>query len=269
MVELPEGEVHLWFAYPDEWEEAALIGSARAILDAGEIARSERFHLPEHRRLFLVSHLLLRTTLSRYADVPPGAWRFTANDHGKPRVARETGRPAPSFNIAHTAGVAVAAVTNGRDVGVDVENRDRRVQARRLVDRFFAPAEAAELGKLPPAELPDRFFLHWTLKEAYIKALGRGFAQPLDSFTFRLTGERPHRIAFSAAPPQDPQKWRLVLVEPRPRTVAAVCVAADGLESIRLRCYQTLPAGGSAPFLCAPLGLSSGWDVPIKSKKDG
>ncbi len=186
------GEVHLWFAYPDEWEEQALIESARAILDAGEIARSERFHFPAHRRLFLASHLLLRTTLSRYADIPPGAWRFTANDHGKPRVAREAGRPAPSFNIAHTAGVAVAAVTNGREVGVDVENRDRRVQARRLADRFFAPAEAAELGKLPPAELPDRFFLHWTLKEAYIKALGRGFAQPLDSFTFRLTeGEAP------------------------------------------------------------------------------
>ncbi len=92
MFELPEGEVHLWFAYPDEWEETALIESARAILDAGEIARSELFHLPEHRRLFLASHLLLRTTLSRYADIPPGAWRFTANDHGKPRVAREAGR---------------------------------------------------------------------------------------------------------------------------------------------------------------------------------
>jgi 4'-phosphopantetheinyl transferase len=259
--ELPENEVHLWFAYPDEGEETALVGSARAILDAGEIARLERFHLPEHRRLFLASHLLLRKTLSRYADIPPGAWRFTANDHGKPRVAREAGRPAPSFNIAHTAGVAVAAVTKGRDVGVDVENRDRRVQARRLADRFFAPAEAAELGKLPPAELSDRFFLHWTLKEAYIKALGRGFAQPLDSFTFRLKGERPHRIAFSTATPQDPQKWRLVIVEPRPRTVAAVCVAADRRESIRLRCYQTLPGGGSAPFFCAPLGLSAGWDV--------
>jgi 4'-phosphopantetheinyl transferase len=261
VIELPESEVHLWFAYPDEWEEQALIESARAVLDAEEITRSERFHLPEHRRLFLASHLLLRTTLSRYADIPPGAWRFTANGQGKPRVAREAGRPAPSFNIAHTAGVAVTAVTKGRDVGVDVENRDRRVQARRLAGRFFAPAEAAELEKLPPAELPDRFFLHWTLKESYIKALGRGFSQPLDSFTFRLTGERPHRIAFSAAPPQDRQKWRLVLVEPRPRTVAAACVAADGLESIRLRCYQTLPAGGSSPFLCAPLGLSAGWDV--------
>jgi 4'-phosphopantetheinyl transferase len=261
VVELPEGEVQLWFAYPDEWEVQALIEAARAVLDAEEIARSERFHLPKHRRLFLASRLLLRMTLSRYADVPPRAWRFVTNEHGKPRVAPAAGLPALSFNIAHAAGVAVAAVTNGRDVGVDVENGERRVQARRLVDRFFAPAEAAELGKLSYAEIRRRFFLTWTLKEAYTKALGTGFAQPFDSFSFRLTKKKPHRIVFSAAPPQDPQKWRFAVVEPRPRSVGAVCVAADGLESIRLRCYETLPAGGSAPFLCAPLGLSAGWDV--------
>ena len=208
MFELPEGEVHLWFAYPDEWEEPALTASARGILDAGEIARSEWFRFPAHRRLFLASRLLLRTTLSRYAEIPPEAWRFVTNDHGKPRVAPEAGLSAPAFNLAHTAGIAAVAVTGGRDVGVDVENRDRRVQARQLIDRFFAPEEAAELGKLPAADLCDRFFLTWTLKEAYIKALGRGLAQPLDSFAFHLAGERPLRIDFSAAPPQDPRKWR-------------------------------------------------------------
>ncbi len=260
MVDPLKGEVHLWFAYPDEWEPA-LTESAHGILDAGEIARLERFRFPAHRQLFLASRLLLRTTLSRYAEIPPEAWRFVANEHGKPRIVAEAGPSALAFNLAHTAGVAVVAVANRRDVGVDVENRDRRVQARRLIDRFFAPEEAAELGKLSPAELCERFFLTWTLKEAYIKALGRGFAQPLDSFAFRLTRERPCRIDLSAAPPQDPQKWRFAVVEPRPRFFAAVCAAADGPESIRLRCYKTLPEGGAAPLLCEPLGFSSGWDV--------
>ena len=153
------------------------------------------------------------------------------------------------------------AVANGRDVGVDVESRDRHVQARRLIDRFFASEEAAELGKLSYSEQCERFFLTWTLKEAYIKALGRGFAQPLDSFAFRLTREKPCRIDFSAAPPQDPRKWRFAVVEPRSRFIAAVCAAADGPESIRLRCYRALPAGGAAPLLCKTLALSEGWDV--------
>ncbi len=260
MAELPEGEVHLWFAYPDEWEEPALTASAGAILEAGEIARSERIHSPAHRQLFLTSRLLLRTTLSCYADVAPGTWRFVANDHGKPRIAPET-EAWLAFSLAHTAGVAAVAVTSGRDVGVDVESRGRHVQAERLIDRFFASEEAAELGKLPYAELRKRFFLTWTLKEAYTKALGRGFAQPFDSFNFRLTRERPCRIAFSAPPGQDPRKWRFAVVEPRPRFIAAVCAAAERAEAVRLRCYRAIPAGGAAPLACTPLALSDGWDA--------
>ncbi len=261
MVELPEGEVHLWFTYPDEWEEPGLIESAQSILEAGEIARSERFRFSQHRQLFLASRLLLRTTLSRYAEIAPGAWRFAANEHGKPRAVPQAGVPAPAFNLAHTAGIAVVAVGGRAYVGVDAENRDRRVRARRLVERFFAPEETTELRNLSSADLRERFVLYWTLKEAYIKALGLGLAQPLDSFSFRLTGERPCRIDFSPAPTQDQRKWRFALVEPRPRVVVAVCVAADGSESTRLRCYRASPAGETAPHLCEPLGLSAGCGV--------
>jgi hypothetical protein len=48
-------------------------------------------------------------------------------------------------------------------------------------------------------------------------------------------------------------------------------MAAVGRESIRLRCYQALPAGGTAPLVCDPVGLSAGWDVccdTIKSERD-
>jgi 4'-phosphopantetheinyl transferase len=262
--ELAENEVHLWFAYPDEWRETALTAAARTILDAGEIARSERFRFPEHRRLFLVSRLLLREALSRYAESPPGAWRFIANEHGKPRIAPDAGPSAPAFNLAHTAGVAVVALTRGRDVGVDVENGNRRVHARRLIERFFSPEEVAELGNLSSADLQERFFLSWTLKEAYIKALGLGLAQPLDSFAFHLKGERPRRIDFSAGLPHDPhdlQDWRFAVVAPRPHFVAALCAAAERTESVGLRFYRAFPAGGVASLVCDPLGLSTGWDL--------
>jgi 4'-phosphopantetheinyl transferase len=262
LFDLPEGEVHLWFAYPDEWEETGLTASGHAILEAGEIARSERFHSPAHRRLFLTSRLLLRTTLSRYAEIPPVAWRFVTGDHGKPRVAPEAGSPAPAFNLANTAGIAVVALTRRCDVGVDVENMDRRVHARRLIERFFSPEEEAELGKLPSADLCDRFFLTWTLKEAYIKGLGRGLAEPLDSFTFHLTGERPRRIDFSAAHPQDLNKWRFLLVEPLPRSVAALAVACDPATAVTIRCYRAVSPGETTPLTVAPVGLSPGVICP-------
>jgi len=256
--DLPEGDVHLWVAFPDEWTTPSQIASARSILDGEEIARMERFRFPEHRHLFLVSHLLVRTALSHYSDRPPGAWRFMNDNNGRPLIDPAAEPVSLSFSLAHTSGLAVVGVARKSDIGVDVEQVGRRVDAAGLSRRFFSPEEAAALENLPPGRLEEQFALYWTLKEAYIKALGLGLSHPLDSFAFRLTGKSPYRIDFSAADPQDPEKWRFALIEPRRAYVAAVCTASIQHKPFELKCCHAFPSGGSAPLSSASLGLSAG-----------
>lgn len=255
---LPEGEVHLWVAFPDEWASASQIDFARDILDDGEISRMERFRFPEHRNLFLVSHLLVRRALSHYSDTPPGVWRFANDENGKPGVDPVAGALPLSFNLAHTEGLAVVGVAAGIDIGVDVERTDRPVDAERLSRRFFSTEETAMLKHLPPGRLDEQFPRYWTLKEAYIKALGLGLSQPLDSFTFRLTGGSPCRIDFSAVDPQDLRKWRFALIEPRRSYVVALCAASIRHTPTVMRCRRAFPSGRSAPLSAALLGLSAG-----------
>lgn len=258
MLDLPDGGVHLWFAFPDEWRDPALLESAGHLLDDEEMTRMERFHFPEHRHSYLVSHLLLRTTLSRYSDLLPNTWRFINNDHGKPRLDPDTGPTAFNFSLSHTKGLSVVGVTREGEIGADVEQADRSVQAAELSRRFFSSEENAALEKMPSDRLREQFLLYWTLKEAYIKALGRGLSHPLDSFSFRLVGERPYRIGFSAEKPQYPKKWRFALIAPRPQSVAAVCVASAEHKAIELSGYIALPSGDTKPLNGAPLGLSAG-----------
>ena len=258
MLDLPDGGVHLWFAFPDEWKDPTLIESARHLLGDEEVTRMERFHFPQHRHLYLVSHLLLRTTLSRYSDLLPKSWRFVTNDHGKPRLDPDSGSIPLCFSLSHTKGLSVVGVTREREIGVDVEQSDRPVNAAELSRRFFSPEETAALEKLPPGLLEAQFPLYWTLKEAYIKALGLGLSHPLDSFSFCLTGERPHRIGFSAEEPQNPEKWRFALITPRLQSVAALCVSAAKDKAIELSGTLALPSGETEPLKGAPLGLSAG-----------
>jgi hypothetical protein len=135
---------------------------------------------------------------------------------------------------------------------------DRAVKARGLINRFFSPEEAAELGKLPPGRLQDHFFLYWTLTEAYIKALGRGLSHPLDSFGFHLAGARPYRIGFSGTDLPVSGGLRFALIEPLPSYVAAVSVLSARPGPVLLRCYQAVLPGGAVPLIREPIGLSAG-----------
>jgi 4'-phosphopantetheinyl transferase len=257
---LPAGEIHLWFAFPGEAGGPHTAASVRPILDDGEKARMARLHFPGGRHLFEVSHSLVRTTLSRYSKIPPEKWRFVKSAHGKPSIDPNLDSPPLSFSLAHTKGLAVVAVTEGTEVGVDVEGRDRRVDAARLISRFFSPEEAAALQEIPSERLRERFFCYWTLKEAYIKARGLGLSLPLDSFSFRLAGEIPFRIGFSGDD-RSSGNWRFAVLAPRPQYVAAVGFAPDRPGPVRIRCFDALASDKAAPPASYVVGLSP--DVEI------
>ena len=118
------------------------------------------------------------------------ALRLRSNAHGKPFVE---GHPGVHFSVAHAPGALLCAVSCDGDVGVDVELQGR-TQGRsasslaRLAARYFSAEEQAQLAAQPDeAAQRARFLELWTLKEAYVKALGRGIAAaPLSGFSVSL-----------------------------------------------------------------------------------
>jgi 4'-phosphopantetheinyl transferase len=255
---VPSETVHLWFAFPEEWDERALAAEVRGCLDAAEIARMERMRFPEGRRLFAVSHLLVRRALAHDGGRLAGEWRFVDDGHGKPAIDPGLGVPGLHFNLSHTRGMAVVAVTRLGPVGVDIEREDRRVDARALIRRFFADSERASLEALPPERLRRGFFLLWTLKEAALKAAGQGLLLPLTSVEFRLTGRRPYRIA-SGRPDRKREVWRrFAVIEPRKPYLAAICVECDSAAPLKIVARRLAPSGTPEPLACTPVAVSPG-----------
>lgn len=119
------------------------------------------------------------------------ALKLSTNGHGKPRLESSAGL---HFSVAHTPGAIVCAVTADGDVGVDIELRARAQSmsassVERLAKRYFSAEEHGELCALQDeASKRARFVELWTLKEAYVKALGRGIAAaPLSGFSMTLS----------------------------------------------------------------------------------
>ena len=207
-VPLAGHRAHLWWLRPARVTDPDELERCRALLTDDERTKTDRYRFARDRHTCLLTRVLVRTTLSRYSDVPPAHWRFRTNDHGRPEVARP---PSPiRFNLSHTHGLIVCLVCRGREVGVDVESFGRMNRWLDLAERFFAPHEAAALRRVDASDRPARFLEYWTLKESYIKARGLGLAIPLASFSFDLPPAAPDdiRIRFTSAVDDDATRWQ-------------------------------------------------------------
>jgi 4'-phosphopantetheinyl transferase len=222
---LPDDEIHVWRASLDR--SVGAIQQLAATLSADELTRAGQFYSSQLRLRYVAGRGLLRAILSRYLNVPPGAIRFRYGAHGKPALAAEEASATTlHFNLSHAQGMVVYAVAR-RAVGIDVEYRHRHVEVRRLARRFFAPAEQAAVAAAPPARVNDLFFQIWTRKEAFIKATGKGLAQPLQTFDV-LSGTGVDVVYVElAGRGQQPLRWQLHDLHPHPDFAAALA-APDG-----------------------------------------
>ena len=76
---LESREVHLWYSRPDQVTDDEHVAELLRLLSQDELVRYRRFWFDKDRHHFLVAHALVRTTLSRYADIPPSGWQFEMN----------------------------------------------------------------------------------------------------------------------------------------------------------------------------------------------
>lgn len=233
---LPPDEVHVWRVEPEEINDPGLLETYLGLLSPEEREKQRKFYFEKNKRQYLVSHALVRLTLSRYAPVEPRAWTFVTNEYGCPRVAGE-GNAWLRFNLSHTDGMAMIAVARDVDVGVDVEDTLRTGETTGIAGRFFAPSEVQALKALEASRQRERFFEYWTLKEAYIKARGMGLSLPLEQFAFDLQPGEPPRIAFDPRLKDDPEGWQFVQLGPSKRHMAAVAVRRARTLSLNVRMF--------------------------------
>jgi 4'-phosphopantetheinyl transferase len=219
---MPENgvDIDVWFRRTAGLSDAAL-KDARAVLSASELQRCARLRLPEDRRDYTAAHHLLRTALSRVAPCPPEAWQFDVTAEGKPFIPPDG---LPACSLSHTRGLVACAVSAGLlskarslgwKVGIDVERIDRRIDVMSIAAGSFSEPERRIV-----ADSPTRFYDIWTLREAFLKAVGSGLSGRVGGMSFEVQGST---IACSL-PGVDQRAWHFAVFEPSPDTRMAVAV---------------------------------------------
>ncbi len=205
-----DGELHLWTVDVD----AAAVATDATELSSGEQARAARFRCDHHRRRYVAAHVALRRILSRYTGVPPANLSFSASPHGKPYLESPI-----RFNLSHSEGFAMLAITCGRELGVDIEVLRPYPDAASIAAHYFHPDELAGSGARE-----DAFLRLWTMKEAYLKCVGMGLSRPLNSFSIF---DEQLRREYVMSPVEAPQGFIASVVYPSPPLIHTTFRWAD------------------------------------------
>jgi 4'-phosphopantetheinyl transferase len=224
--------VHVWCAALDTRAPERL----EQTLSPAERDRANRFRFPRDRRRFVAAHGLLRELLAAYVRTPPSALRFVESAHGKPALGVEQASGGSlRFNMSHSGELALYAVADDRDVGVDVEQLRPLTDLPALAERYFTPLECRQVFGARPAERAARFFACWTRKEALLKAWGQGVSLPLEQVDARPGLSDVPRLGDPAAGVES-AGWAVYELAPADGYVGAL--AARGTPSdLRYWCW--------------------------------
>ncbi|TYC75452.1 4'-phosphopantetheinyl transferase superfamily protein [Stappia sp. BW2] len=225
---LSADRVAVWWLLLDEIRDADWEKLDSILIDE-EQERSDRFHFERDRQVYIAAHAACRGLLSYCLGEPPRNWRFSVEDHGKPELICPPGQPRYRVNISHTRGLAAVALAREHDIGVDVEWLQRDAPADDLAKRMFAESERLKVKDATGPEKLETFLSFWTLKEAYVKAIGKGLSQPLDAFAFDLETDE---ISFRDGLADTAANWYFERYRPGPEHLMALAVRHPDKSSL-------------------------------------
>ena len=196
----------------------------RRLLDEERIA-ADRFRVASARHQHVVGRGMARVLLAE-GLCETDEIEFRLLDHGKP-IVQQPPHACRAFNVAHTRGLVLCGIGPETPwLGVDVEWNDRRTDPA-IANRYFAAAEIKQLDSASSvAEHRELFLKLWTLKEAFIKAIGTGLYTPLDQFAFEDARTPEPKLTVRDPKLTHGRRWQFVSFEPRPGFIAALAMGS-------------------------------------------
>ena len=131
----------------------------------------------------LAGEIIIRNIVKRKYNINFEDMIFKKNINGKPYIDNLKDF---QYNISHSGKWVVCAISDDL-IGIDIEKI--KETNFKVAKRFFSKAEYEDLSNKVSGIKTEYFYDIWTLKEAYLKAIGTGLTVPLNSFTLKKENE--------------------------------------------------------------------------------
>lgn len=133
-----------------------------------EKERADQLKLKQVFAQFVITRGRLRRSLAQQLSCTPQELIIESGEKGKPYLKNFDYQ----FNVSHTQGAAIIALSPTIQLGVDIENLNREVDIVGVAKQLFTEQEQNFIFNANDKK--QAFFYVWTRKEALSKAFGLG-----------------------------------------------------------------------------------------------
>lgn len=168
-------------------------------LSEDEHERANKLKVEEKKQQFIITRGALRKFLSNSLKKTAEKIVFSYGEHKKPYIEEQYNNKSVEFNISHSGGYALVALTLNNKIGVDVEKMNHNIDYKSLSFRFFSDKEKEELRCLDKDKQLDAFYRAWVRKESFIKATEKGIAYGLDRFSVSMAENKKSKVDIDSS----------------------------------------------------------------------
>lgn len=160
------------------------ITELRKIITVENNNRLDKFKFRADLLRTLFGELLVRYAVSEITDIDADKITIMRDSFNKPYFP-----DLPLyFNISHSEDYVICALSSNK-IGIDIEKITET--DIKIAEKFFSRTEYNFLSGLIQSDIKQKFFELWTIKESYVKFIGKGMYIPFDSFNVNLNDGSP------------------------------------------------------------------------------
>lgn len=222
-----------------------------ATLSQDERIRASGFAFERDRNRFIAARSALRSILAAWVGIPAEELEFEYGTRLKPALAPWCRVADLRFNLSHSKGCALVALTHGHEIGVDVEQARHIDDAHAIVTREFSDGDRAAFEALPLEERSEAFIHAWVRKEAFLKATGEGLHRSLADIEVTFAPHEAARILAVSGDYSASERWSMSSLMPRSGYIGAIVAEAPVVELV-LHSFQELQNRRAEPLSVDP-----------------
>ena len=203
---------------------------AAGLVTNNELAIASRYSSARAKMHYLAGRALVRHALTQTAHYNPRHIHIVLGENNKPVLANNTNEVQWHFNISHSGDLVACALASSK-IGIDIEMISHTADYLSIARAHFSDEEASWVAA-KPASINERFVALWTIKEAYLKAIGIGLAIPISRVM--TAGVKLRSCLVFSEDVLGWYKWHCRLMKPASGYWLSICYES-GLEKIKIK----------------------------------